>query len=889
MRSRFRSALRTLAEPWGTPGLVIGTVGAFMIVVGLVSSGVMYSDAAVNKVALSGLDEVSPADAGIDLRILGVPDAAAVKDFDAVMRSRLAGSPLLAPPVLTVYATSDRTAGIVGEVADTRRVRMMAREGAFDAIEVVDSVPDGSGVWISEGYASVLGAAAGDTISIIHPTVPVETIISGVYRDIFPIAPGSYWADLPSDLTPLYFPQSGRPSEEIVLVPLSVMFDQGPAEIMRWQAPLASTPSTVEELRTVERFVSGFDTALIQEEGEALRAATGRPDPTIVSATQISDVRAEVDRSAARLAEPLQTVRLAGLALGLAVAAAAAMFAADHNRSVFRLLLSDGDSPGFIGARTAIQLAGPALLGAGLGLAFGWMLVAALGPDGAFDAPGLDASEVALTVGVGLALIAVITAAVAVDRAFPQPARRRPLGADLAILAVAALAWYRVTTAPMTSGSRIDLLVVVFPIAGLAASVVVALRLLDWVSRRFQNAGSGLPTPAFLAWRRIASAQATSRTLTGAIALALGVLVFATALVPALDRSLETKAVAVIGGTASADILGSTFPADADPATTVVWHRSARLRSEGVGTRLIGIDEETFFNGATWLDDFGMSRDEMIERLNRPVEDTAVPVLAVGSAPSDGVVSSQTGSLSYQVVGRLASFPWISSDSPTLVFSADRLRTQARAIWESDVRAEFGDAVDLDEFEGSWDDPLDGFNETVITQRSPEELRSLLVSNGVSDRNLVTLAGVTDSPEGQAGILAFSYFQILAGAGLLAAVSSLLISLSQQQRSRRLSFTMASRMGLSGRQHITATILELAGLVGIASTVAYLSAVTLTRRILPQFDPLPDVPPGVALDGTASLGLMLAGLTTSIVVTAALWTHRSVRSTAAAEVLRDVT
>jgi putative ABC transport system permease protein len=879
--------MRTLAEPWMTPGLVIGTVGAFIIIVGLISSGVMYADAAVNKVALSGLDEVSPSDAGIDLRILGVPDAAAVSEFDAVMRSRLAASPLLAPPVLTIYATSDRTAAIVGENADTRRVRMMAREGALDAIEVVDSVP-GDGVWISESYASVLGAKAGDTISIIHPTVPIETTIAGIYGNIFPIEPGTYWSGLPADLTPLYFPQSGRPSEEIVIVPLEFMFDHGPAEIMRWQAPLASTPSTLEELRTVERFVAGFDTALIQEESEALRSATGRPDPTIVSATRISDVRTGVERAAARLSEPLQTVRLAGLALGLAVAAAAALFAADHNRSVFRLLLSDGDSPVFIGARTAFQLAIPAVLGGGLGLAFGWMLVAALGPDGAFDVPGLDPVEAVMTIALGLALIGVITGAVAVDRAFPKPAQRRPPAADLAILAVAALAWYRVTTAPITSGSRIDLLVVVFPIAGLAASVVVALRLLDWFSRRFQGAGSGLPTPAFMAWRRLASSEATSRTLTGAVALALGVLVFATALVPALDRSLETKAVAVVGGTASADILGSSFPNGTDPDTTTVWHRTARIRSEGEGARLIGIDETTFFGGVTWLDDFAMSEDELIERLNRPVEDPAIPVLAVGSVPSDGVVSSQAGSLSYQVVGRLESFPWVSSDSPTLVFSADRFRTQARAAWESEIRAKFGDTVDLSEFERSWEDPLEGFNETVITQKSPDELRSLLVTNGVSDRNLVTLASVTESPEGQAGILAFSYFQILAGAGLLAAFSSLLISLSQQQRSRRLSFTMASRMGLSNGQHIMATILELAGLVGIASTTAYLSAVSLTRRILPQFDPLPEVPPGVKLDDTAALGLMLTGLTTLIIVSGALWTHRSVRSADSAEVLRGI-
>ena len=379
--------------------------------------------------------------------------------------------------------------------------------------------------------------------------------------------------------------------------------------------------------------------------------------------------------------------------------------------------------------------------------------------------------------------------------------------------------------------------------------------------------------PFFLAWRSLTSARSSSRTLTGAVALSLGMIVFASTVVPALEASLTIKAGAVIGGESSANLLGGTFPADADPLTTVLYTKTARIRTENSGVKLVGIDEATFASGATWSDEYGLSIDEVLERLNRPGTGVEMPMLAVGRVPRTGVVSAQSGSIAYTVTGTLESFPLVSTIGPTLVFSADRFRGTQRELFEQRILNEAPGTTDFMPYEDRWEDPIESFNETVVSQRNLAEFRQLLATHGASDRNLVTSAEILDSPDGQAGILAFGYFRILAGAGVLAAGAALLLSLSHQQERRQLSYAMSRRMGLSARGHLAALAIELLGLIGLATATAYVAAVALTRRILPQFDPLPAVPPNVSLTVPAAVAFGLAAATLAIVCVAASWAH----------------
>ena len=873
LRYRVTSLWRTITEPWRSPGLILGVIGAFTIGTALVTSGALYGEAAVNKVAAAGMEPVSLLTAGLDLRIEAAVNPERFADLDGAIRDRIATSGYLGDPALTLYSSADGTVGLVDGVGDGRRLRLLSRDGALAAIDPVSSDPSIDGAWISESFAGRMDTDVGDTLVITNNVFLVELPIAGVYADVFPADPSDYWSEFPADLVPLYFPLTGTVNTETVIVSREVMLDSGAVSWMRWQAPLATRPDTLAQVRAAERVVATFDSSLIRSEADLLTAVTGSPDPVMTTLSDLPDVRSEVDRAAASLSEPLTTIRWAGVALGLAIVAAAATFASTLNAGIFRVLLSDGDSPARVGVRTAAQLAIPAVFGSILGVALAFAVVAWLGPEASFSFGSVDPQTVLTVAATGLVLVATVTSMLAIDRAFPRAEHPRPLAVDLAVLALAGAAWYQVATSPPDSSGRVDLLVVMYPIVGLAAAVLLVMRAFDIVARRFAIVGRRLPVPLFLAWRRLTSSQSTSRTLTGAVALSLGMIVFASTIVPALEAGLETKSAALIGGVSSANILGNTFPTTADPQTTVLWTKTARIRTENQNVRLIGIDEATFGQGVSWSDRYGLDIDEVIERLNRQGNGTDIPMLAVGSVPADGVASSQTGSVAFTIVGRLESFPLVSTQGPTLVFSADRLRSDQRALFEDRIRDQNPDATDLTPFEGQWVDPIESFNETVVSQRSAAETRQLLASWQVTDRNLVSTAEILESPEGQAGILAFGYFRILAGAGIVAAGAALLLSLSQQQERRHLAYAMSRRMGLSQAGNLAALGAELLGLIGLATLTAYFTAVWLTRRILPQFDPLPAVPPDVGLSIATWLPIGLTAATLIIVLAASVFAH----------------
>ena len=80
-------------------------------------------------------------------------------------------------------------------------------------------------------------------------------------------------------------------------------------------------------------------------------------------------------------------------------------------------------------------------------------------------------------------------------------------------------------------------------------------------------------------------------------------------------------------------------------------------------------------------------------------------------------------------------------------------------------------------------------------------------------------------------------------------------------------------MGLTQRGNLAALSAELLGLIGLATLTAYFTAVWLTRRILPQFDPLPAVPPDVGMDIATWLPIGLASATVAIVLIASTFAH----------------
>ena len=419
---RLLAVWRTLTEPFRSPGLIIGVIGAFMVGSGLVASGAVYAEAASNRVAASGTASASLDTAGIDVRIEARPDPMRFVELDTEVHRRLIDSGIVADPALTIYSTAEGTVGLVEGRSDGRRLRLMARDGAIESLEPIDVDPSIDGAWISQSFAQATNASVGDPLDVMNTGFRVSLPIAGIYRDIFPSEPGDYWSTLPADLRPLYFPASGRVNTEMAVVSIELMLQTDAIGWMRWQAPLSERPDTLDGLRAAERFVSNFDSDFLRSGGDLLLEVTGTQDPSFVTVSDLPAIRDDVETAVGSLSEPLATIRWAGVILGLAIAAAAALFASGVNTRVIRVLISDGDSPLRIGLRTSIQVAAPAALGTAAGLGLATVAVSMLGPNAPFSLTAINAIDIGVVTLIGLVLIMIITAVVAVDRAFPKAA-----------------------------------------------------------------------------------------------------------------------------------------------------------------------------------------------------------------------------------------------------------------------------------------------------------------------------------------------------------------------------------------------------------------------------------------------------------------------------------
>ena len=132
----------------------------------------------------------------------------------------------------------------------------------------------------------------------------------------------------------------------------------------------------------------------------------------------------------------------------------------------------------------------------------------------------------------------------------------------------------------------------------------------------------------------------------------------------------------------------------------------------------------------------------------------------------------------------------------------------------------------------------------------------------------------------------FGFLQSLGVLTALITIGGLLLYLDTRQRSRRVSYAMARRMGLSRRTHLLSLAGELAAtLVTGFALGAVLSAVA-ARLVYHRLDALPGLPPGPLLREPSAV-VAAAGLAVvTVAVLGATAAQRTADRTNLAEVLR---
>jgi putative ABC transport system permease protein len=309
-------------------------------------------------------------------------------------------------------------------------------------------------------------------------------------------------------------------------------------------------------------------------------------------------------------------VGLGTVAVAVVMLLAAARSWLQRRSQEVTLLALRGAGPGALATKAVLELLPPMLLGGAVGLVGALAVVRTVGPGPRVDPDAVAAGVVLVTAAVLGALIAaglvvaggVHRVGVAIGRAAVTASRR--WWWELLVLAVAAATLYELRTrdSPLIDETRVDALLLLFPLllivggAGLLARLLLAARPLSWLATR-------LPTPAWLAARRLSAARARAALIVTGAALAIGIVSFAGTLSTSLRATAYAKQVLGVGAPQAVRLTEPVELPDL-PSLQGISTVVTRTNETGVVRRghtsadVLGVDPDTFADGAFWDETF---------------------------------------------------------------------------------------------------------------------------------------------------------------------------------------------------------------------------------------------------------------------------------------------
>jgi putative ABC transport system permease protein len=805
---------------------------------------------------------------------------------------RLAGaSPILGPTITTILG--DGVSLSVPGSDETREVRPFSATGVLDHVELLRG-HDGPGVWLPDLVADALGASPGSTVVLTAQNGrSVEVAVDGIYRAVYTIydAPSDgfwlAWYDnfaIPcGDCSPPAQPILGDPRQILALE------DDLHADTatMQWNAPIADPSAVsledVEALASFERDVR----ARVAGDGPTGRLFDCCHDffffnrTATTLSTSIGFVITDVHERVAAVEGPTRVLEIAGIAVALAVVAAAGAFSLRARRVEAAWAFARGSSAATVGLKTAFESLVPVLGGAVAGAGLAAIAVAVFGPGApvARDA-SIDAVLATVAALVGAVALVSLVAAVTYLRVVDPHGRRGrrvaalvPWEAGVAILALLAYRRLQHGGAFVTdadSGVVVpSLALVAFPFLLFSAFAMVAARLARVAFGRLRRASERAGDAAYLALRRLAGGTSFTMLLVGAASLCLATFFHATVVARSLQTTVDAKAGVFVGSDVQGRIdYGTPVPDRFDlPTTRVVRLGSGARLPTDRALDVLSIDASTFARAAFWDDAFSDRSLQALVGSLTTVHDGRLPVVLAGAGdlPVDRIEMA-TAEIPVEVVGRATAFPGMTSLNPLLVVDGDTL---ARVI----------------------DLPFDPLhNPTATTElwvRGPtsEATRSLSRLEFPPTSTLTT-AEVEDIPYIAAAIDTFLVVNVL---GLIAAALvfvGMLMYLQARQRSQVVSYALSARMGMTHGQHRRALLFELGAMLlwGFATGLAL--ALVAAHITVPLLDPITAVPPDPIL--VTPLAMIVVAL---VVGSAFAWlgaalTNRRARETDLAEVMR---
>jgi putative ABC transport system permease protein len=337
-----------------------------------------------------------------------------------------------------------------------------------------------------------------------------------------------------------------------------------------------------------------------------------------------------------------------------------------------------------------------------------------------------------------------------------------------------------------------------------------------------------------------------------------------------MDRSLHTtldaKAATFVGSDVALRVpAGQPLPPSvAARATEVQLHRQAWVEvPDRESVAVLAIDPATFADVAFWDATFAdASLDEILDRLEAPSAPGVVPAVAVGidlDGPVEaGIGEAEAQRVTIEAVAGVDAFPGTRRGKPTIYVAASSLEGLdivggRREAW----------------IDGDRDDALAALRAAGVPF---EEVRR---ASEIADRSSFVTVSWT-----------FGFMRSLGLSAGLLALGGVAVHLDARRRDRVLGHAFLRRMGLSGRQHRRALLVELVASVLVGCWVGLLAALVEAWLAHGEIDPVPGLPPDPLLRPSVGAIAVSAVGSVVVVVVAAAVAHRRAERDDPVEVLR---
>lgn len=881
-----RAWLRWASVPWTEAVLAVTVLASAATPSFLVSAAGIWRAASRDDVAEQTVERAPLDRNGIDVNHEVTFDPVATPAADDAVRTAMSSIPELGTIDRTYYTLP----GLLALGPPVRQVgpagRLFARDGAIDALEITERLPDTTGgVYVSSWFAERNELELGDFIGFEAGAIADEQWndivqgggaasvfrIVGFYEPLWSSDPGhrlsEYWAAVPPEVVPVFVSAFNGPNSELVVTDADTLLGSGLTGVARWRAPLTTVPSTFVGLRDLRDRFRAFDLGLVGTGslGASIQAtatpAGGRPRLT----TELFDTTETVERAVRQLDAPLESARAIGAVVGLVAMVAVGVFFVERRRTEFRLLAAEGHSVAGIAVRVAGQLAPPVALGSMLGVVAATFGLRWFGPARRADFTAVPWRAVGAVSVAGLLIAAVVAGYVAI-----RTLRRSSVSLRVAsnavlalLLAAAAFTWVQSGRTTTSGGADVDLAVVALPVVVVLLVVVAGVAIVGACIGRLARRSERLPIVAFLAARRLAVGGGGLRIVAGAMGLGVGLLVFAVALTSTLDRTVDVKLATQVGGESALSLTGEPPPAvDLPPGTTLMRTLDTVVTPDRRRTRVIAIDPATWADAVTWPSSFGTDPQSVLRALERDLG-PVVPAIAVRGEGTPAAGSfGLARTFPFEIVGRVDSMPGAGVNASTILVSAPALERVALDLegYET-VQEAVSERYVL---------PTARFSRRLVSQSSADDLVAAVEAAGLGYRDVDS----RDARRRDAGVLAakaaFGYLAVLGVAAAAAAAVALGLSLASRRRARSLGAVMTRSMGLASGRSAAVTAVEVTVILVVAVAASFVSVPPVVRRLASRFDPAPDVPPGV--DVVVAWPTLVAIAVVAVVVAAsAVW------------------